>query len=140
MTTNLRQLVESDLYETMEREWKIPIELTAPDGNKQIYSVNNPSERLGGQVLYYSRRESPTTGEPIVVNEPVVSIRISSLIRVPVAGEKWIIKMPISPRDGAAWHTFLVTSDRSPESGTDIGFVRLYPQRIVQDGSEDISS
>lgn len=127
---NLRYTVESDLKQTLESEWKIPVELTSPDGQKQIYSVNNPDERLGGQVLYFSNRENPITGETMIVNQPVVTLRKSSLIRVPEAGEKWFIKMPIEPRVNAAWENFVFTPTRAPEHGTDIGFIRIYPQRI----------
>jgi hypothetical protein len=129
---NLRAQIELDLHESLEGEFKIAVELTSPDGVKQIYSKNNPSELLGGQVLYFSKRADPETGEIIVVNQPVVTLRISSLTTVPKAGESWYIKMPISPEIGAAKERFVFTATRSPEHGTDIGFIRIYPQRIEQ--------
>jgi hypothetical protein len=131
---NLRAAVEKDLYDSVEGEWKMEVELTSPDGERQIYSKNNPTEKLGGQVLYFSSRENPETGETIVVNNPVVSLRISSLDRVPQAGENWYIKMPISPIEGAEKVSFVFTPTRSPEHGTDIGFIRIYPQRIPTSG------
>jgi hypothetical protein len=127
---NLREAIEHDLYDALEREWKMPVEITSPSGETQRYSLNNPSELLGGQVFYFSRRENPETGEPIVINQPVVSLRISSLIRVPKAGEKWFIRMPISPARNAPKVDFCFTSDRAPEHGTDIGFMRIYPFKI----------
>lgn len=130
---NLRATAEKDLYESLESEWKMPVELTSPNGIKQIYSANNPSELLGGQVLYSSRRENPETGEIIVVNQPVVTLRVSSLVRIPQAGETWFIKIPVSPVVGASKHSFVFTPDRSPEHGTDMGFIKLYLQRISQD-------
>jgi hypothetical protein len=129
---NLRAQIESDLHESLEGEWKMPVELTSPDGQVQRYSLNNSSQLLGGQVLYYSRREDPETGESIIINEPVVTLRISSLIRVPRAGENWYIKMPISPIEGALKERFVFTPTRSPEHGTDIGFIRIYPQRVEE--------
>jgi hypothetical protein len=135
---NLREQIEHDLGESLEREWKMPVELTDPDGQTQIYSVNNPTERLGGQVLYFSRQENPVSGETIVIKQPVVSLRISSLIRVPVAGETWYIKMPTSPRAGSPWISYFFTADRAPEDGADIGFIRIYPQRARQ-SSEPVS-
>jgi hypothetical protein len=132
---NLREQIELDLYDSMESEWGIPVELTSPDGEKQVYSMNKPSERLKGQVLYFSRGENPVTGEPMVVNQPVISLRISSLIRVPQPGETWFIRCPISPRAGAPWVNFVFTSDRSTEDGTDIGFIRIYPQKIADTGA-----
>jgi hypothetical protein len=127
---NLRQEIEHDLYDSLESEWKMPVELTTPDGQVQRYSLNNPSELLGGQVLYFSRRENPDTGEVVVVDQPVVTIRVSSLIRVPKQGERWYIKMPISPVSGAEKKSFVFTPDRSYEHGTDIGFMRIYPQKV----------
>ncbi|KPK95630.1 hypothetical protein AMJ80_04455 [bacterium SM23_31] len=129
---NLRAAIESDLHESLEGEWKMPVELINPDGENQIYSKNDPSELLGGQVLYFSRREDPETGETIVVDQPVVTLRISSLIRVPQAGENWYIKMPVSPVEGALKERFVFTPTRSPEHGTDIGFIRIYPQRTEE--------
>lgn len=127
---SLRRILERDMYDTLESEWKMPVELTGPDGIKQIYSKNNPTELLGGQVLYSSRRENPETGETIVVNQPVVTLRVSSLVRVPAAGEKWYIKIPTGTEPNATKQSFIFTPDRSPENGTDMGFIKLYLQRI----------
>jgi hypothetical protein len=129
---SLRATCERDLHETLEGEWKIPVQLTSPDGQTQIYSVNDPSELLGGQVLNFSRRENPETGETTIVDQPVISLRISSLTRVPLAGERWFIRFPISPRPGAPLVSRVCTSDRSPEHGSDIGFLRLYVQKVDQ--------
>lgn len=118
------------MKETLESEWKMPVELTSPDGVQQLYSKNNPSELLGGQVLYSSRRENPETGETIVVNQPVVTLRVSSLVRIPKAGEKWYIKIPTGIEPNASKQSFVFTPDRSPENGTDMGFIKLYLQRI----------
>lgn len=137
---NLRAQIEKDLYDSIESEWKMPVELTSPNGIKQTHSVNDPSELLGGQVLYFSRRENPTTGEVIVVNQPVVTLRISSLLRVPKAGEKWFIKFPISPVAGAPYLDWVFTCDRAPEHGTDIGFMRIYPFRLEGEGGPEPQS
>ena len=127
---SLRRTLERDMYDTLESEWKMPVELTSPDGVQQIYSANNPSELLGGQVLYSSRRESPETGEIIVVNQPVVTLRISSLVRIPKVGEKWYIKIPTGYEPNATKQSFVFTPDRSPENGTDMGFIKIYPQKV----------
>lgn len=127
---SLRRTLERDMYDALESEWKMPVELTSPDGVKQLYSKNNPSELLGGQVLYSSRRENPETGETIVVNQPVVTLRVSSLVRIPKAGEKWYIKIPTGTEPDAVKQSFVFTPDRSPENGTDMGFIKLYLQKI----------
>ena len=130
---NLRAQIERDLGESIEGEWKMPVELTSPDGQVQRYSLNNPSELLGGQVLYFSKQMNPETGEMIVVDQPSVSLRISSLIRVPAAGENWFIRMPTYPPVGAPMRSFVFTPTHAPEHGTDIGFIRIYPQRPEDD-------
>lgn len=130
---NLRVQIELDLADSLEGEWKVPVELTSPDGITQTHSVNDPDSLLGGQVLYFTRRENPDTGEIVVVDQPVASLRISSLLRVPQNGEKWFIKMPTSPVVGADYETFVFTPTRSNEHGTDIGFIRIYPQKIQSD-------
>ena len=135
---NLREQIELDLYDSIEKEWGIPIELTSPDGQEQIYSANNPTELLKAQVLYFTRKTDPETGEEIIVNQPVVSIRLTSLDRIPAAKENWLIKMPISPQDGAPVQTFVITPTRSAESGTDIGFERYYPQKIENDNGPEV--
>jgi len=126
---NLRAQIETDLYESIEGEWKVEAELTSPDGVTQIYSKNNPTEKLGGQVLYFTRSLNPETGEAIIVNEPVLTLRISSLDRVPANGENWFVRMPTSPQAGAPKENFVFTSDRAKNAGTDIGFIRMYLQR-----------
>lgn len=131
---NLRVQVELDLHETIESEFKIEVELTGPDGVTQIYSKNNPTEKLGGQVLYYSRVPDAYTGERIVTNFPVISLRVSSLDRVPVDGEMWYLKFATSPVSGAPKRSFVFTETRAIESGTDIGFIKIYPHRVESDG------
>ncbi len=130
---NLRAAVEHDLNDSLEGEWKVPVRLTSPDGVDQIYKKGTTT-LLGGQVLYFTRRENPNTGEVEVVNQPVCTLRISSLDRVPQDGEKWFIKMPISPVAGEPYEKFIFTPTRPTEHGTDIGFIRIYPQRIEQEG------
>ena len=130
---NLREQIEADLHESLEGEWGMPVELTNPDGLTQKLSLNNPDEKLRGQCLYFSRQENPATGEMIIVNQPVVTLRISSLIRVPAAGEKWYIKFATSPRAGSPMRSWVFTPTKAPEHGTDIGFIRIYPQRIEQE-------
>lgn len=127
---NLRAAIESDLHDSLEGEFGMAVELTSPNGIQQIYSKNNPTELLKGQVLYSSRRIDPETGETIIVDQTVVTLRESSLNIVPQSGENWFIKMPISPVEGAEKENFVFTPTRAIEHGKDIGFIKLYPQRI----------
>ena len=125
MTVNLRQLVEEDLSHSIEGEWGMPVTLISPDG--VIYTD------LLGQVLNFTQQENPETGEIIVVNKPVIVLRKSSLTRVPLPGEKWVIQYPESPVSGAAITDGFFSSTRAPENGTDIGFMRMYPTETEQE-------
>ena len=136
---NLRTQIELDLADTVEAEFKMPVQLTGPDGITQVYKKDSITDLLGGQVLYTTRRVNPETGEVIIVNEPVVTLRISSLNRVPQNGERWYIKFPVSPVVGATYQSFTFTPTRATEGGQDIGIIKIYPQRIEQD-TEDQSS
>lgn len=133
---NLRQAIENDLGDSLEGEFKVNVVLISPDGEEQHYSLLDPISELGGRVQYYSVQESPTTGQPVVVDQPIVCLRIASLIRVPQPGERWIIKMPVSPRVGASISSYSFNVDKSPMHGTDIGFIKFYPQKMEQSDDE----
>jgi hypothetical protein len=125
MAINLRQLVESDLEHSIEKEWAVLVTLIDPDG--EIYSD------LKAQVLNFTQQENPETGEFIIVNKPVIVLRKTSLTRIPIPGEKWIIQYPAGPEEGAETIDSLYSPTRAPEDGTDIGFIRLYPQDTEQE-------
>jgi hypothetical protein len=128
---NLRELVESDLETSLEGEFGLPVELTDPDG--VIYTTKKGStDLLTGQILYDTVLTSPETLEQMTVNEPIVSLRRSSLTRIPLAGETWGIRIPTSPSLSAPMEDFILTPTRAPEGGASIGFIKLYPQRAIQ--------
>ena len=129
---NLREEIEVDLQDTIEGEFRTYIEITSPDGQIQRYNVHNPSDKLAAFVRYHCVRMNPQTGESIVVDEPVVILRKSSLIRVPKGGEKWYVKTPTDPVHDAKLRSFIFSPDRAIEGSDDIGYVTMYPQRIEQ--------
>ena len=131
MVTNLRQKAESDLQSTLEREYKIPVILIDPDGVTYDTSENDGLP-LGGQVLSDSISFNPETGDQIISPNPIVTLRRSSLTRVPAPGETWIVKIPTSPVEGASVEDFVIDPTRSPEGGRSIGFIRLYLRRAEQ--------
>ncbi|MCK5219318.1 hypothetical protein KAR10_07345 [bacterium] len=131
MAVNIRKLAEADLSKTLERDFGLPVILIDPDGNEITENLDETT--LKGQTLYSITRIDPETGESIVVNNPVVTLRRSSLARVPVPGEKWLVRIPIDPTDGAEVIDFIIDPDRSPEGGRDIGFIRLYLRRTSQE-------
>ena len=127
---NLRVLAESDLKTTLEGDWGLPVILISPDGVQQDKSANDPTADLTGQVLYDTLVQNPDTGSEMVAHKPVVTLRISSLNRVPQQGESWIVKIPTIPNPAATKEDFFL--ERPTEDGSSIGFIRLYLMRAKQ--------
>jgi len=122
---NLRRLAEKDLGLTLEKDWGLPVILIDPDGNTITKKVDT-EEDLMGQVLYDTMSYDLDTGLPKISNNPIVVLRVSSLERVPKAGEKWFVRIPISPVENAEMGNFIFDPTRPPEGGASIGFIRLY--------------
>lgn len=129
---NLRELAVKDMKSQNVKDWGLPIELMDPDGT--WYTTDNETgETLKAvQILYDYRKLNPDTGEEITVHEPIVTIARSSLARVPVPGEKWIVKMPTETSESATLETRVINKARSIEGGKSLGFVRLYPGSVEQ--------
>jgi hypothetical protein len=127
---NLRKQAELDLGQTLEGEFSLPVFLTDPDGVK--YTLATSGDPLVGQILYDKIKIDPETGEEIAVKNPIVSLRRSSLTRIPQAGEVWQVQIPITPDPDAAKVSFILGKARGPEGGASIGFIRLYLQEAEQ--------
>jgi len=128
---NVRQLVESDLKTTLESEFFLPVFLTdSATGIK--YTTNTNGEPLGGQVLNDSIKINPATGEEILAKNPVVTLRRSTLVKVPVAGEKWSVEIPVSPDPLAAKKLYTIGEMRASDDGESIGYIRLYLEEASQ--------
>jgi hypothetical protein len=127
----LRELAEKDLSLSLEGDWGVPVALLSPDG---VWQRTGPDGLLPlcGQVLYDIKRLNPDTGESVVVPTPVVSLRRSSLIRVPQPGEGWLVEIPSAPVAGAPIVQYTFSPMRAPEGGGSIGFIRLYLQEVEQ--------
>jgi len=125
----LRAEIEEALGETLEAEFGLPVVLTSPDGVRYSTSANDPTAELVGQVLYDTVSQD-TDGNQILDHRPVVTLRRSSLTRVPAAGEKWSVEIPTTPRADSPRETFLV--ERASEDGGSIGFIRLYLRKAAQ--------
>ena len=135
---NLRERTEQDLGTTLEGQFGLPVELTGPGGIEIKTSANSPDPLnpldLMAQILYTTVRVSPETGEEMVTSEPVIVLRRSSLSRVPQDGEKWFIKFPKDPSLTAEMANYALTPGRATEGGRSIGFIRLYPTKVIQSG------
>lgn len=123
---NLRERVERDLSFTLEGRWGLPVTLIGPDGVRQ--------SNLLGQVLYDIVRLNPETGEEVVVETPVVTLRRSSLVRIPQPGEKWLVEIPVTPSLTATTEQYAL--GKPPEGGRSLGVIRLYLQKIEQPAIE----
>jgi len=123
MSINLREQAEADLAISLESDFALPVNLISPDG---VHDDN-----LNGQVLYDQIRQAET-GEEIIVNNPSVSLRMSSLKRVPAPNETWIVQIPATPNRAAAKVDYVLDTARAPEKSSSIGFIRLYLIKAVQ--------
>lgn len=121
---NLRELAEKDLGRSLEGEWSLPVNLIDPDGARY--------DGLRGQVLFDIVRVNPETGEEVTVQTPVVTLRRSTLARIPAPGENWIVEIPATPSEAAAKVQHVLSPTRPPEGGASIGFIRLYLQAVEQ--------
>jgi hypothetical protein len=114
----------------------MPVELTGPDGIVYKTSANSPDPQnpalLYGQVLRNTVVENLETGERLVTAKPAVSLRISSLERVPQPGEKWSIRFPTEPSLTAELQDYVLTAGRAPARNSSIGFLVLYPTKARQ--------
>ena len=119
----LRFTAEADLETSLEGDFGLPVTLQDADG---------ASQTVQGQILYDTIRTNPDSGDEMVVNNPVVTVRRSSLNTIPAKGEKWIVQIPESPTAGAAIITFMLDDDRAAEGGSSIGFIRLYLRKVKQ--------
>lgn len=89
-----------------------------------------------GQVLYNLARLDPISGEKIIIETLVATLRRSSLRVVPAAGEKWLVEVPVNPCAGAPIGQYALSPMRAPEGGAAIGFIRLYLSIVEQDDGE----
>ncbi len=116
---DLRATIESDLGDTLESEFAVAVDLVDPDGAE--YSNV-------GQVLYDTISQD-ADGNTIIDHKPVVTLRRSSLDRVPAPGEAWAVKIPTSPIVSTK-STYLL--ERATEDGCSIGYIKLYLRAAVQ--------
>lgn len=137
---SLRERAEADLSVMLEdpSQWGMPVILTDPDGIEYKTSANSPDPQnplaLYGQVFKNTVRVNPENGEPMVTESPAVTLRLSSLDRVPAPGEKWFIEFPTEPSLTAEKQPYVLTDDRASERNSSLGFIVLHPTKVVQGG------
>ena len=132
MTVHLRETIEADLEVTLESDFGLPVVLIDPVGNKQT-TKKDSTDPLVGKIIYDSREENADTGMEVIVHKPVVTLRRSSLDRIPLPEEPWIVKIPTVPQyitDETQMTSFSL--EMPTEDGGSIGFIRLYLMELVQ--------
>lgn len=120
-------MMERDLGEIVEGPFSSHVQLLTPDGVWITTSVHGGP--LKGNVT--DAYVVLTGTEEKIVNEPRVELRISSLSRVPVADEKWSIKIRASAVNPALV-LMVLSGDKAPERDASRGLVYLYPQQVSQ--------
>lgn len=129
---NLRERAVADLKKMNIMDWGLKFKLIDPDGKRYDTDNETGEELKAVQILYDYRKIDPDTGGEVTVHEPVVIVALSSLARVPVAGERWFLQMPEVPSESAPLANFVLTEARAPEGGGSLGLIRLYPQKVEQ--------
>ena len=122
---NLRALAEADLSTTLEGDFSAAITLVGPQGAKQT---------VRGRVRLCKSHPDLGTGDMVVVPDPNVTLRRSSLSPVPATGEKWSVTFPDGPRADAKDVTYLLDTTRALDGGKTLGLIKL--PLVVADQAE----
>jgi hypothetical protein len=126
---NLRGMVERDLGVTIEGDYGVPVVMTAPDGT--IYSASTAATPIMGRLVYDHAEMTPN-GETVIVHNPCLTLRTSTLPRVPKTDEHWMFKVPLNMADQTKLALFFLDAGHPPENGASIGFTRFYLTSAVQ--------
>jgi len=135
---NLRERMERDLGVMIEDSvngFGLPVSLVSPDGERQIYDAHDTgvpqTQLLMGRVVYARFEVTPQTGMPYRVNDPMVTLRKSSLDRVPAAGEVWAVTIPKEPSLTSDTETYIM--ELAPQSGDSYPWILLVLMKAEQD-------
>lgn len=128
--SNLREQMEADLevvLEDYQNGFALPVILVAPNGVRQEFSANDPNTPrtipLTGRVVYSRFDIDSATGVPCRIDNPIVTLRRSSLDRIPLAGELWSVQIPKEPRIDADLETYV--TELPPRDGRSFGWIQL---------------
>ena len=119
--------MERDLGSLLEGDFATPIELIAPDLATYSTSANDPQLPLmaclghGSMSVSASSRAADDLGT-IVTESTVVTLRRSSLTRVPKTGEAWLVRIAVQPTANAPAETFVLGG---PVEESVLGIIRL---------------
>ena len=128
---NLRERVESDLSFSLEGQWGLPVELINPNGEIINTSQNN-GKTLMGQVMFDTLSTNLETGEELIIGNPNISLRLSSLSSYPSQTDyrTWFVKIPTTP--SATADLVLHKVSEAPQGGRSIGYITLFLEKVSQ--------
>lgn len=128
---NLRERVESDLSFSLEGDWGLPVELISPQGEK-IDTKQGTTEQLKGQVMLETLSTNMETGEQLLIGNPNVSLRLSSLSSYPTKSDyrNWFVRIPQTPSESAPLVTYKIGD--APQGGESLGYITLMLEQVSQ--------
>ena len=115
-------MIERDLAVTLEGDYGDAATLVGPDGT--VYTTNTLGKPIAGRLVY-DHAEVNANGETVIVHSPCLTLRTSTLPRVPAFNERWMIKVPKSVTDPTT-SLFFLDADRPPVDSSSIGFRKYY--------------
>lgn len=126
----IRQQLLEDNIQTIEDvdDFGLPVVLISPEGTVQDKSIQDESKPLAGRITY-SHIDEDVDGNEIVCRAPAVTLSLNSLVRVPMAGENWIVRIPPNP-DSEILADY--TYERPPLFMRSLGRVKLYLEIVEQ--------
>ena len=129
----LRAVIEKDLAHTLEGDYGMHVEMIDPDGVDR--SLNTLGQPVMGRFIYDHAELSPD-GMTVIVHAPVLTLRASTLTRIPQSGEHWIFRCPITVYNQAVLITFLLDPDRPIYDGKSLGILRIYLTTPTQSANQ----
>ena len=122
-------MIERDLAVTLEGDYGVAVTLVDSDGT--VYATNTLGKPIMGRLVYDHAEVNAANGETVIVHSPCLTLRTSTLPRVPAFNERWMIKVPKSVTDPTA-SLFFLDADRPPVDSASIGFKKYYLVAGVQ--------
>lgn len=130
MSLNIRQHIATKTVKLWILRFGMPTELLSPFTGNWITTTADDGILLQSEVLYDTEKIDPETGDLIVVGKTQVSFARIELDRIPAAGEKWSIRIPLNPAFPTVLSTFMIDAGRAPEDGQTIGYVKYYLKKL----------
>jgi len=135
---NIREQIVKDLELILEKEMGLPVEVTHPNGQHQIYKKGSATELLMGRVQYDTKEFNLTSGGTKVIPLSSITLAINSL-EYPLVlftpnglPAVYRFRVPSYPSRTAPKMDIISSPDNQPNEGRSIGFITFYMQKAVQ--------